>query len=618
MCGIAGIISKEKLVDFNKQADAMKVLMFERGPDFQSAYQFKKNYTLRFFASRLKIIDLNDHANQPFHYKNLVLIFNGEIYNYKDIKKILQSQGYNFITNSDTEVLIKSFHKWGMECTKYFDGMWAFAIFDKKNEKIFLSRDNFGEKPLFLFKNNNNIIFGSEIKYIKNLLPKNFYLKINYEKIDDYLFKGYKSLNKNNKSYFQNIEKFPASSSCEICANSFKKKNKNIIDKYKLATHNNFKNLKDNIEYTKQLLFNSIQKRLISDVPLAFCLSGGIDSSALVSIAKKKFGLDPECFSIVDNDQRYNELNLIKENKKDIECKVNYIHLKKENSEKFIENLQSIIAYHDSPIATISYYVHSKISRLASKKGFKVILSGTGADELFTGYYDHYLMHLYHCKNDKKKFEKNLHHWNKDIKINVRNKFLKQFDLFIKNKNFRNHIFFDETFSKKYKNIYKKSNFKENSYCSSLLKNRMLNELFHESVPVILYEDDMNSMMHSIENRSPFLNTELLKHTMSIGESDYIMNGYNKYILRESMKGILNEKVRLNKKKIGFNTNLKNISNIKIDQITSLLQENDYFKENINFQELEKLYKKETITNSESKFVFSLLNAKIFIDKFSS
>lgn len=616
MCGIAGIISKEKLIDFNKQRDVMKTLMFERGPDFQSAYEFKKNYTLRLFASRLKIIDLNDHANQPFHYKNLVLVFNGEIFNYRDIKKNLQSEGYSFITNSDTEVLIKAFHRWGLNCTKHFDGMWAFAIFDKKNEKIFLSRDNFGEKPIFYFKNNNNIIFGSEIKYIQNLLPKNFSLKINYEKIDNYLFKGYKSLNKDNKSFFEKIEKFPASSSYEICANSFKRKKKNIFDKYKIATNNNFKSLKDNIEYTKHLLLNSIEKRLISDVPLAFCLSGGIDSSALVSIAKKKFGINPECFSIVDKDKRYNEIKLIEENEKDIKCKINYIHLKKENSDKFLENLQSIITYHGSPISTISYYVHSKISSLASKKGFKVILSGTGADEIFTGYYDHYLMHLYHCKNNKKKFEKNFYHWKKDIKINVRNKFLKQFDLFIKNKNFRNHIYFDESFRKKYMKIYKRDDFKENFYSDSLIKNRMLNELFHESVPVILYEDDMNSMMHSIENRSPFLNTELVKHTMSLQESDYIMNGYNKYILRESMAGILNEKVRLNKKKIGFNTNLKSISNIRIDQIMSLLKENDYFTENLNLQKLEKIYKKKLISNSDSKFIFSLLNTKIFIDKF--
>ena len=104
---------------------------------------------------------------------------------------------------------------------------------------------------------------------------------------------------------------------------------KNIFDKYKIATNNNFKSLKDNIEYTKHLLLNSIEKRLISDVPLAFCLSGGIDSSALVSIAKKKFGINPECFSIVDKDKRYNEIKLIEENEKDIKCKINYIHLKK-------------------------------------------------------------------------------------------------------------------------------------------------------------------------------------------------------------------------------------------------------------------------------------------------
>ena len=143
-----------------------------------------------------------------------------------------------------------------------------------------------------------------------------------------------------------------------------------------------------------------------------------------------------------------------------------------------------MVEYHDSPLSTISYYIHSKISRLASKNGFKVIFSGTGADEIFTGYYDHFLLYLNEIKSNKNLYKQELTFWKKYIKPLVRNKPLKNYKLFTNNPNFRDHIYYDKKFIKNFMHSYNDTSFKESSYTTNKLKNRMLNELFHESVPV--------------------------------------------------------------------------------------------------------------------------------------
>ena len=168
MCGISGIITKEKIED--QKIKKLLSLMRNRGPDGQQFFHItnnKLNYYL--FFSRLSILDLNIRSMQPFKFKNLVLIFNGEIYNYLEIRKTLKSYGYNFQTNSDTEVLIKAWDKWGEECLRKFDGMWAFAILNVKNYNLYISRDIFGEKPLYYSTFKNQVIFGSQVNYISLL-----------------------------------------------------------------------------------------------------------------------------------------------------------------------------------------------------------------------------------------------------------------------------------------------------------------------------------------------------------------------------------------------------------------------------------------------------------------
>ena len=196
MCGIAGYYGKNKLAKshLRKCLDEMK----NRGPDNISTEEFINinNINCYLLHSRLSIIDLDKRSNQPFTFENLVLIYNGEIYNFLEIRNELMAKGYQFKTLSDTEVLLKSFHCWGEKMFDKLEGMWAFAIFNKVNGKILLSRDRFGEKPLYFFKTNDGLFFASEIKYIKALTGRNF--DFNQDQILRYITNGYRSLNKLN------------------------------------------------------------------------------------------------------------------------------------------------------------------------------------------------------------------------------------------------------------------------------------------------------------------------------------------------------------------------------------------------------------------------------------
>ena len=275
-----------------------------------------------------------------------------------------------------------------------------------------------------------------------------------------------------------------------------------------------------------------------------------------------------------------------------------------------------LVDYHQSPVSTISYYIHSLISKKASKQGFKVIISGTGADELFTGYYDHFLYQLATI-NKSSYYEKNLSDWKKYISSKIRNPLLKNYKLFINSPNFREHLFDSSELIQDFLKTNHKFIFKEKFFFKDVLKNRLYNELFHEVVPVILHEDDLNSMMNSIENRSPYLDTSLLSLATSIPSKYLIQDGFNKYILRESMNGILNDKVRLDRQKKGFNASINSLINLKDDSIRDyLLDENSNIGEFVNLKKMKKLFDIKNIDNSFSKFIFNFINCKLFMDAY--
>ena len=280
MCGIAGYFGRKKISNYTIRS-CLK-LMRNRGPDSQNFYKSEKGKNIYLLHSRLSIIDLNDRSNQPFQNQDLVLIFNGEIYNYKELRKKIKKR-YKFITQSDTEIIIAYFKIFGIKCFDFFEGMWSIAIFNKKTNEIVLSRDRFGEKPLYIFETKHGIFFGSEIKYIKILSKLKF--DINLEKINDYLQFGYKSVFKNNQSFFKNIYSLNQGTYLKSNLNKTIQNNYWSISKKKL----NKAKLSKLIEAHKIKFFESLKIRLRSDVPIALCLSGGIDSATLAGVSKIKF-----------------------------------------------------------------------------------------------------------------------------------------------------------------------------------------------------------------------------------------------------------------------------------------------------------------------------------------
>ena len=608
MCGISGYISDKKLIksdNFQSTLDLMK----RRGPDANGSFlnnSLSKKVLL--LHTRLNIIDLNERSNQPFEDNGLVLIFNGEIYNYVELRNKLKDK-YNFKTNSDTEVLLKSYQEFGENCVNHFIGMWSFAIWDKKQKSLFLSRDPFGEKPLFYFHDSHGFFFGSEIKFIRSLCKTNF--KKNYNLLQDNLFLGYKSLNKSNATFYDNIFSLEQGSNLIVDFNLKIKKKKywspNFNINYKLKSE-------EASEGIKHYLVNSLKLRMRSDVPIAFCLSGGMDSCLLASHAKKTLKKDISTFSIIDHDERYNEKENINEVVKDLDTNSHLIYIDTKK-EEFIDRLKNLTIYHDSPIATLSYYVHSFLSENISKKNYKVSISGTGADELFTGYFDHFLLHLKTIEKTDY-FESNLNDWKKHIMPKLRNDYLKDPLLYIKDPNNRDLVYEKNFNLLKFSKKKIKTEFFEVNFCDELLRNRMMNELFHEVVPVILKHDDLNSMYYSIENRSPYLDRDLLEFSLTIPPEMLISDGFQKKALRDSAKNVLNEKVRNDKQKKGFNASISSVLDLKnSENIDIIFDKKSEISELIDLEKVKSEIDKKIIPNHISKLIFSILSTKIFLEQ---
>lgn len=608
MCGIAGFVGKKEISDYVLKSTLE--LMKNRGPDNQNFLKIEnKEKNILFLHSRLSIIDLNSRSSQPFCYNDMVCIFNGEIYNYIEIRETLKKEGHSFKTNSDTEVLLKSYLHYGKKCVDYFEGMWSFAIYNKKTKELFLSRDRFGEKPLYYLRDSNNFIFGSEIKYIQSLLEKN--LRVDLDYLRRFLSLGHKSLYKDNKcSFFHGIEELKPGESL-IFKNDKIKKIKYWEPKVKIKKDFSRKHW---VQKTRESLIKSLELRMRADVPLSFCLSGGVDSGSLVSIASKIFGRkDIHTFSIIDTDNRYNESNEINTVVKDTGCTNTSISL---DQKDYFNELSLLSRYRNGPVATCSYFVHSLLTKEIKEKGFKIGISGVGADEMFTGYFDHFSFYLKHLKDNQSKiFNKSFNDWSQHIKRKIRNPLIVNLDNFYKGKH-RDHIYLNSNSFNSYLLKDYPIDFKETKYTNeSELRNRMLNEMFHEVVRVILHQDDMNSMYCSVENRSPFLDKNLFNMTMNIPTSYLINDGYNKSILRDAMKGILHDDIRLFREKKGFNASVSSFLDLESKKFKDFMLKDSLIYEVVDKKTICNLLKNKTYKNSYNKFVFRIVSSKIFLDQ---
>jgi asparagine synthase (glutamine-hydrolysing) len=604
MCGISGYFGIRTL-EQGRINSALQT-MGNRGPDHHASFSYESKRNVVLCHSRLSIIDLDARSNQPFKLGDCVIVFNGEIYNYLELREKLAKEGIKFTTSSDTEVLMHYYLKYGEACVEHFEGMWSFAIYDIKKGSLFLSRDRFAEKPLYYYTDASGFYFASETNTLRTLVGGEF--EVNQDHLLRFMVNGHKSLYKTSDTFYKGIKEIPYATNCTIDPVG-----KIILKQYWKPQ---FKPVQmsraEAIEGIKERLINSLKIRLRSDVPLAFCLSGGVDSASLVSIAAKVFNANVNTFSIIDSDERYDENDNIQATINDTGCKSTKIMLSPKDDN--LERLKRLVNYHDAPVATISYFVHSLLSEAISKNGYKISISGTAADELFTGYYDHFNLHLYETRSSPH-YEEYLKDWKTYPAKYVRHPAFQNPELYFDNPDKREHIYLNnDEFSAYLKKDFKEE-FTEHKFTDSLLRNRMMNELFHEVVRVILHEDDLNSMLYSIENRSPFLDTKLFEFAYSIPSELLINNGYAKSLLREAMKGILNDKVRLEREKKGFNASINSIIDFDNKEHVDFILADGPIYDLVDRKKIEAIMKRGEYPNSYKKFLFSFINSKIFLDQ---
>ncbi len=299
-------------------------------------------------------------------------------------------------------------------------------------------------------------------------------------------------------------------------------------------------------------------------------------------------------------------------------------------ADRFRENMAELVCQHDAPVYTISYYIHWLLMSEVARAGYRIAISGTGADELFTGYYDHHNLYLYEMR-DRPEFEPALAAWRKHIAPLVRNPYLQNPRLYFEDAGLRDHIYLDAANFAGFLQRDWHEAFTESDYTPSVLRNRMLNELFHEAVPVILHEDDLNAMYFSIENRSPFLDRRLFELSCRIPTRFLIRDGYAKIVLRDAMRGIVPDAILDNRRKVGFNAPVTSF--LKIDQpdVRDYLLAPSPIFNHVRRDKIAQLLgatggsfgpsvpgRRTELPNSQSKFLFYFLNAKVFLEEFGS
>lgn len=492
MCGIAGIIADKPSED---RLDAMLSIQQHRGPDYTGKY-ISNNAVLG--HNRLSIIDLSESANQPFYSKdgNLILVFNGEIYNYLELIEELKGN-FTFTTTSDTEVLLAAFQYWGADCLHKLNGMFSFAIWNVEKEMLFAARDRFGVKPFNYHHNGKDFVFASEIKTLfAAKVPKG----VNESVWASYF--AYGSYGMPNETFWQGIEQLPGGHLLEFSKGQLKIKKWYFFEEeiLKYKTNNSF-------ELTKQaydsLLKDSLKLRFRADVPVGFNISGGVDSSTLLAYVHKTMNSNNiKAYTFYCNDNNYDELPWVEEI---IQFTKN--PLKKVLLEPlYVEVLaKEMTFYQDEPFGGIPTIAYGELFKQAKKDGVKVLLDGQGMDEQWAGY-DYYV-----SKNEsviqgvkKSPFKRSV----------LNSNFLK-----LAEKPSYPTPFNDEVLNLQYR------------------------DLFYTKIPRALRFNDRVSMAASTELREPFLDYRLVEFAFAQPIEFKIKNGIQKYLLRDLVSENLSESI---------------------------------------------------------------------------
>ena len=484
---------------------------------------------------RLSIIDLSVQGHQPMQVDEISLIYNGEIYNYLELKEELKAKGRTFKTNSDSEVLIQAYLEWGAGCLNKFNGMWTFVLWDNSKQKLFISNDRFGVKPLYYTQVEDKTILVSEIKQYFDFTS--FKREFNKEYFDDYIKVG--STNIGIETPFYEVKRFP-------CGHFTELKTKDGFRKEFFREYYSIYNIKkekwkekDAIHAFRELFFDSVQIRTRADVPYGIGLSGGLDSSSVLLGVKKMLdakGLNgkPFTFSAVFPGNEEDESNYALKAGVFFNSKINLTNPLEEFS---MDDFVNHIYHQDLLPPNASYYSEWKVSQLAKKNEVPVVLVGHGGDELFAGYHSHFDTFM-------------LQNFRKFKFLNV----IREIKKYAGNKNTPQKMY--------YLNILRtiKMGFRAHENLNKLtiekltikdLNNYLKADFTKFQLPYYLLSDDRTSMASSVETRQPFLDYRVVEFGFSISDDLKIKNGWQKYIIREAFKELPNE-IRWRKDKKGF------------------------------------------------------------------
>jgi asparagine synthase (glutamine-hydrolysing) len=594
MCGICGIISTEKNhLKIRGLVEKMTDALSHRGPDDSGVFS-KENFSLG--HRRLSIIDLSKNAKQPMQdYRGYLITYNGELYNYKDIRAELESYGEIFFSDSDTEVVLKSYIRWGPDCLQKFNGMYAFGIHFLTDNSIFLARDRVGIKPLYYKTDQKSIYFASELKPL--LLTNNQENKLNLPSMEFYLNYGYfpkeftpvKNIQQLQPGHYLIWKNNKISINCYWDPSNYLPKKETSIE--------------ENIDLLSKLIIDSVKKQSISDVEIGSFLSGGIDSGIVTSVLSNLNNKKLKTFSLGFADYKHNELDLAKKNIDNINA-VNfpYIATPKEMSDTFNILISSL----DQPLADTSMVPTFILSKF-TKKHVKVVMSGDGGDELWGGYgnYKRFLQLEYIKKLLPRNFDtKNKFLLTTFVKSFLSQNYKKKFDLYNQiltyeskswPKKLDSHLA-DLDITNILSDEIKKSNESDNAIMNLKLNNEenslnsyMLNDFKLFMVDDVLRKVDMMSMMNGLEVRVPLLDHRIVEKSLSINFNQKVSILKTKIIGRKIAKNFLSKEI-INSKKRGFAPPLSQIMSDKIME-----EMNDTFSSR-SFRE-KNMYKKNFITN---------------------
>ena len=514
MCGYTFLYSKKNLELNRNQINHLKKIQSHRGPDNSN---FIKNNNLYFFHNRLKILDLSNNANQPFVSEKFgnVIVFNGEIYNYKALARDLLADE-PFLTNSDTEVILKIYEKYGIRGFEKLNGIFSFVIFDNKTKEVISCRDRFGVKPLYYYEDSDKLIFSTELKPILYLTGDS---KYNTKIINEYIHFGL--LHHKHETFFKHINHHETSivKIYSIQTKKFVKKirfwrlskNKDLICKNSSEYNENYK-----IHFQNSLKFN-----LISDVEVGLLLSSGLDSRYIYKNLNEMKNDNLQTFTFGWKDKKYSETEKLIEttnipNKIFNSLEINFNNLTK--------NLEEMILFNEGPIGGFGTYGIYKLLSIVNKKNIKVLLTGEGSDEFNLGYLNMHAAYLKEIVNQKQ-FKKELYIFNK----------IYGFDYSIDeiNKKFVNKsMLAPDGTDMSDDNINEASNLEE----------IVRNYAFNIKLPKLLSFLDKSGGAHGIESRFPFLDHNLVQFTYSNPSHFKIINGQTKANLSSYLENFKNEK----------------------------------------------------------------------------